>query len=150
MEVPNMRFMIIVKATEDSEAGVMPEEERFAEMAGYHEELLKAGALLDASGLHPSSNGWRIRYSGNERTVSDGPFAETKELIAGYTLIQAASREEALEWTQRFPNPAGRGKDAEIEVRQLIELDDFGPSESMERFRQLDAASHLESKGDPR
>ncbi len=97
-----MRFMIIVKATKNSEAGVMPEEKLIAEMAKYHEELAKAGALLDASGLQPSPKGWRIKYSGAKRTFVDGPFAETKELIAGYTLIQVKSREEAIEWTERF------------------------------------------------
>jgi len=132
-----MRFMIIVKATRDSEAGVMPEEKLIATMAKYHEELMKAGGLLDASGLKPSSKGWRIKYSGDKRTLIDGPFAETKELIAGYTLIQAKSREEAIEWTKRFPNPAGDGKEAEIEVRQLFELDDFGPSEAVSRFREM-------------
>jgi hypothetical protein len=130
-----MRFMIIVKATKDSEAGVMPEEKVFAEMVTYHEELKKAGALLDASGLQPSSKGWRIKYSGGKRTVIDGPFAETKELIAGYTLIQVKSKEEAMEWTKRFPNPDV--KDGEIEVRQLFELEDFGPSEAIERFREM-------------
>jgi hypothetical protein len=132
-----MRFMIIVKATKDSEAGVMPEEKLIAVMADYHEELAKAGALLDASGLQPSSKGWRIKYSGGKRTVVDGPFTEAKELIAGYTLIQAKSREEALEWARRFPNPAGEGVEAEIEVRQLFELDDFEPGEAVERFRDL-------------
>jgi hypothetical protein len=135
-----MRFMIIVKATKDSEAGARPEEKLFAQMAQYHEELVKAGALLDASGLQPSSKGWRVRYSGDKRTVVDGPFAEAKELIAGYTLIQVKSREEALEWARRFPNPAGDGKDAEIEVRQLFELEDFGPSPSVERMRDMGAA----------
>src|SRR5512143_1429376 len=132
-----MRFMIIVKATVDSEAGVMPEESLLAEMAAYHEELAKAGAVLDASGLQPSSKGWRIRYSGGKRTVIDGPFTEAKELIAGYTLIQVKSREEALEWTRRFPNPVGEGADAEIEVRQLFELEDFEPSAAVDRFRDL-------------
>ena len=132
-----MRFMIIVKATKDSETGAMPEEELIAAMATYHEELVKAGVLLDASGLQPSSKGWRIQYAGGKRTVIDGPFAETKELIAGYTLIQVKSREEALEWTKRFPNPAVDGKEAEIEVRQLFELEDFGPSEAVERFREM-------------
>ena len=137
-----MRFMILVKATQDSEAGAMPEEKLIATMAGYHEELAKAGALLDASGLQPSSKGWRMKYSCAQRTVTDGPFAETKELVAGYTLIQVKSRAEALEWAKRFPNPAGDGKEAEIEVRQLFELEDFGPSEAIERFRELDAAKH--------
>jgi hypothetical protein len=135
-----MRFMILVKATQDSEAGAMPEEKLIAAMAGYHEELAKAGALLDASGLQPSSKGWRMKYSSAQRTVTDGPFAETKELVAGYTLIQVKSRAEALEWAKRFPNPAGEGKEAEIEVRQLFELEDFEPSGAIERFRELDAA----------
>lgn len=132
-----MRFMIIVKATADSEAGVMPGENLMAEMAKYHEELQKAGVLLDGSGLQPSSKAWRIRYSGDKRTLVDGPFTETKELIAGYTLIQVKSREEALEWTRRFPNPAGDGKAGEIEVRQLFELEDFAPGEAVERFREI-------------
>jgi hypothetical protein len=130
--------MIIVKATKDSEAGVMPSEELIAVMATYHETLQKDGALLDASGLQPSAKGWRIKYSGGKRTVIDGPFAETKELIAGYTLIQTKSREEAIERTKRFPNPAVDGKEGEIEVRQLFELEDFGPSEAMERFRDME------------
>jgi hypothetical protein len=132
-----MRFMIIVKATKDSEAGVMPEEKLIAEMANYHEELQKAGVLLDASGLQPSSKGWRIKYSGGKRTFFDAPFIEAKELIAGYTLIQVKSKEEAIEWTRRFPNPAIGGKEGEIEVRQLFELEDFGPSEAVERFREM-------------
>ena len=130
-----MRFMIIVKATKDSEAGVMPEEKLIAAMATFHEELAKAGALLDASGLQPSSKAWRIKYSGGKRTMIDGPFTETKELVAGYTIIQVKSREEALEWTKRYPNPYL--KDGEIEVRQLFELDDFGPSDAMDRFRDM-------------
>lgn len=132
-----MRFMIIVKATKDSEAGVMPGERLLAEMAHYHEELKKAGVLVDGSGLQPSSKGWRITYSGENKQVTDGPFAETKELIAGYTLIDVKSREEALEWTKRFPNPAGDGKAGEIEVRRLFELEDFGASETIERFRDM-------------
>jgi hypothetical protein len=132
-----MRFMIIVKATKDSEAGAMPPENLLREMATYHEELKKAGMLLDGSGLKPSSTGWRIRYSGEKRTFVDGPFTETKELVAGYTLIRAKSREEAIEWTKRFPNPSIDGKEGEIEVRQLFELEDFGPSETIERFREI-------------
>jgi hypothetical protein len=132
-----MRFMVIVKASRKSEAGVMPEEKLFEEMATYHEELARAGALVDASGLHPSSKGWRIRYSGGKRTVTDGPFTEAKELVAGYTIIRTNSREEAIEWTKRFPNPAGDGAEGEIEVRQLFELEDFGPSEAVDRFREL-------------
>ena len=133
-----MRYMIIVKATKDSEAGTMPGEELLAAMAKFHEELAAAGVLLDGTGLQPSSKGWRIQYRGDKRTLTDGPFAETKELIAGYTLIQVASKAEAVEWTQRFPNPAGEGNDAEIEVRQLFELDDFEPGDAIDRFRELE------------
>ncbi len=134
-----MRFMITVKATKDTEAGAMPQESMFAAMATYHEELVKAGVLLDASGLQPSSKGWRVRYHGSKRSIVDGPFAETKELIAGYTMIQVKTREEALEWSRRFPNPVGEGVDAEIEVRQLFEMDDFEKSEATDRFRKLEA-----------
>jgi hypothetical protein len=132
-----MRFMIIVKASQESEAGVMPEQRVFDEMATYHEALHEAGALVDASGLHPTSKGWRITWSGGRRTVVDGPFAETKELIAGYTLIEVSSREEAMEWASRFPNPGNQ--DGEIEVRQLFELDDFEPNVAVDRFRALKA-----------
>lgn len=132
-----MRFMIIVKATAASEAGEMPEPSLIAAMSAYHEELAKAGVLLDATGLQPSSKGWRVRYSGGKRTVIDGPFAETKELIAGYTLIQVRSRDEAMEWARRFPAPFGEHADGEIEVRQLFELDDFEPGPEIERFRKL-------------
>jgi hypothetical protein len=122
-----MRFMIIVKATADSEAGRFPPnpEPLFAAMAGYHEELAKAGVLLDASGLQPSSKGWRVQYDGNKRTVVDGPFTESKELIAGYTLIQTRTRDEAIEWSRRFPNPVSEGAACHVEVRQLYELEDF-------------------------
>jgi hypothetical protein len=133
-----MRFMIIVKASKDMEAGIMPKDDKvFAAMTKYHEELHKAGALLDASGLQPSSKGWRIKYSGEKRTVIDGPFTEAKELVAGYTLIRAKSKEEAMEWARRFPNPAVDGTEGEIEVRPLYDLDELGPSESIERFRKL-------------
>lgn len=135
-----MRFMIVVKASEASEAGVMPTEEELAEMGGFHEELAKAGVLLDATGLKPTSAGWRVRYSGDKRTVIDGPFAETKELIAGYTLIEVKSREEALEWSRRYPNPSS-GKDCEIEVRQLYQLEDFEDGPAVERFRELERAN---------
>ncbi|MGH8528677.1 MAG: YciI family protein [Nevskiales bacterium] len=135
-----MRFMIVIKATQDSEAGVMPPEKLIAEMATYHEELAKAGVLLDASGLQASAKGWRIKYDGARRSVIDGPFTESKELIAGYTMIQVKSKAEALEWSRRFPNPAMDGKVAEIEVRQLFELEDFGPSEATERFREMGVA----------
>lgn len=116
-----MRFMIIVKATPDTEAGVMPAQSMFDAMTAYNQELARAGVLLDANGLRPSRDGWRIRYDEGRRTVTDGPFADTKELVAGYTLIQVRSREEAMEWSRRFPNPHGEFADAEIEVRQLYE-----------------------------
>jgi hypothetical protein len=137
-----MRFMIIVKATPDSEAGRWPEDsdKLFEAMRIYHEELAQAGALLDASGLQPSSRGWRIRYEGGKRRVIDGPFAEAKELIAGYTLIQVRSREEALEWSRRFPNPVGLDAPAEIEVRQLYEMEDFegiAPASEIEKFQKM-------------
>ena len=134
-----MRFMIIVKASPDSEAGVMPEEPLLAEMADYHEALAKAGVLLDGAGLQPSAKGWRVRWRGTATQVIEGPFAETNGLIAGYTLIQVRSREEAMEWARRFPAPMGPGQDAEIEVRQLFEMDDFAPGAAIDRFRELDA-----------
>lgn len=132
-----MRFMIIVKATKESETGAMPEAELISEMVDYHEELAKAGVMLDGSGLHPSSKGWRIKYDDDKRTVIDGPFTETKELIAGYTMIKVDSEKEAGEWAMRFPNPAGRGKPAEIEVRRLFEPEEFEPSEGIARFEKL-------------
>src|SRR5574340_250925 len=137
-----MRYMIIVKATSETEAETIPvkaDPGLLAEMADYHEQLMKAGVLLDGSGLKPSSQGWRIRYDGATRTVVDGPFAETKELIAGYTLIQVKSREEALAWTKRFPNP--HLTEGEIEVRQLFELEDFEPNAAIERFRNMEVGS---------
>jgi hypothetical protein len=139
-----MRYMIIVKATPDSEAGRFPPEpeltQMLAEMARYHEELHKAGVLLDGSGLKPSSKGWRVSYGSADPVISDGPFAETKELIAGYTLIQVKSREEAVQWSRRFPNPAGRGKPAQIEVRELYEIEEIAREPAMsERFRKLEA-----------
>jgi hypothetical protein len=133
-----MRFMMIVKATKDTEKGVMPTDKLVNEMQKYHEELHKAGVLLDASGLKPSKSGWRVKYSGPKRTLIDGPFAEAKELIAGYTLIQVKSREEAMEWARRFPNPAVDGGEAEIEVRPLYELEDFGDSEGIQRLREME------------
>jgi hypothetical protein len=132
-----MRFMIIVKGNKDTEAGVMPEEKLFAEMADYHEELAKAGVLIDGSGLKPTSKGARVKFSGSQRTWIDGPFTESKEVIAGYTLIQVKSREEGLQWARRFPNPAVDGKDGEIEIRELYELEDFQPSGTIERFREI-------------
>jgi hypothetical protein len=117
-----MRFMVLVKASPESEAGVMPSEELLAEMGKFNEELVKAGVMLAGEGLHPTSKGARIRFSGDERTVIDGPFAETKELLAGYWLIQARDRDEAIEWMKRAPFDGG----AEIEVRPVFEEDDFG------------------------
>jgi len=134
-----MRFMIIVKATPESERGEMPTAPLMAAMARYHEELAQAGVLLDASGLQRTALGWRVRYGAGGRSVIDGPFTETKELIAGYTLIQVRTREEALEWTRRFPNPRGEGLEAEIEVRQLFEMEDFAGVEGVEAFRDLEA-----------
>lgn len=140
-----MRYMIMVKATKDTEAGKFPPEPEltklFTAMAVYHEELTKAGVLLDASGLQPSSKGFKVKYSGAKRTVIDGPFAEAKELVAGYTLIQVKSHEEAVEWARRFPNPIGEGQDAEIEVRRLYELDDFEPNPGLEKFREMEEAA---------
>lgn len=121
-----MRFMIIVKATTESEAGVMPTEQLLTDMGKYNEELVHAGVLLAGDGLHPSSKGVRVKFSADRRTVVDGPFAETKELIAGYWIWQCKSREEAIEWVKRCPNPAGDGKEAEIEIRQIFEAEDFG------------------------
>jgi hypothetical protein len=132
-----MRFMIMVRAIKDTEADVTPDESLIAEMVTYHEELAKAGALVDASGLQPSSKGWRIRYSGKERCVVDGPYTEAKELIAGYTLIEAKPREEALEWTKRFPNPFPNGQESEIEVRSIKSLEELGDGEAVQRFRHL-------------
>ncbi|TBN40314.1 YciI family protein [Pseudomonas sp. BGI-2] len=119
-----MRFMIIVKASQESEAGVMPSEELMAAMGNYNEELTKAGILIDCDGLHPSSKGARVRFSGEKRTVIDGPFAETKELIAGFWLWEVKSKEEAIEWVKRCPNPMP-GTDAEIEIRPIYSAEDF-------------------------
>lgn len=134
-----MRFMIIVKSHPDFEAATTPDPDPavLAEMGRYHEELAAAGVLLDGNGLHPSRNGWRIQYGADGARVVDGPFAETKELIAGYTLIQVASREEALAWSRRFPNPVGAGREAVVEVRQLFELEDFTPGEDIERMKRI-------------
>lgn len=132
-----MRYMIIVKATKDSEAGVLPPADMLEKMAAYHGELAKAGVLVDGSGLQATSKGWRIRHRGAARTVVDGPFAETKELIAGFTIINVKSRAEAVEWTRKFPNPTLDGADCEIEVRQMFELEDFGEGEALDRFREL-------------
>ena len=119
-----MRFMLIVRATKESEAGVLPSEELLTAMGKYNEELVKAGILLAAEGLHPSSRGARVRFSGNQRTVIDGPFTETKELIAGFWLIQVKSLEEAIEWVKRCPHPMNETSD--IEIRRVFEAEDFG------------------------
>ncbi len=139
-----MRFMIIVKATKDSEAGVMPSEKLLAEMGKFNEELAKAGVLLAGEGLQPSSKGARVKFSGSNRTVIDGPFAETKELIAGFWLWKVKSKEEAIDWVKRCPNP--HNEDSDIEIRQVFEADDFGAEftpelrEQEERIRaQVDA-----------
>ena len=120
-----MRFMVIVKANEDSEAGVPPDEKILTEMGNYNEELVKAGVMLAGEGLHPTSKGKRVRFTGTKRTVIDGPFAETKELIAGFWLMQAKSMEEVVEWVERAPNPFP-GKESELEIRQVYEAEDFG------------------------
>jgi len=133
-----MRFLIMVKGNKETEAGKMPEDKLIATMATYHEELARAGVLLDASGLQPTSKGWRVRYARGRRKVVDGPFTESKELIAGYTLIQVKSREEAREWAKRFPAPFGEGAEGEIEVRQLFEIHDFEPSDAVERLGQTE------------
>ena len=139
-----MRFMVIVKASKDSEAGVMPSQKLLAEMSKYNEELVTAGVLLAGEGLQPSSKGARVKISGNKRTVIDGPFAETKELIAGFWLFEVKSKEEAIEWVKRCPNPLEG--DSEIEIRQLFEAEDFGAEftpelrEAEERMRAQVAA----------
>src|SRR5512138_739432 len=120
-----MRFMVIVKADRNSEAGVLPDQKLLAEMGRYNEELARAGVLLAGEGLHPSSRGARVKFSGDKRIVRDGPFAETKELVAGFWLIQVKSKEEAIEWVKRAPNPFP-GTEAEVEIRQVFEADDFG------------------------
>jgi hypothetical protein len=135
-----MRFMVIVKASPESEAGEMPKEEMLAAMGAYNEQLAKAGVMLAGEGLHPSSRGARVKFSGSDRTVVDGPFAETKELIAGYWLFETKSLEECIEWVKRCPNPMEG--DSEIEIRQVFEADDFGEEftpelrEQEERIRQ--------------
>lgn len=133
-----MRFMIIRKADTQTEAEPtpLPSEALLAAMGKYNEQLVRAGAMLDGAGLRPSRQGARVKFSGGKPTVIDGPFAEAKELIAGYTLIQAKSREEAIEWVKRWPPLDGDGE-VELEIRQLYELEDFGPSEAIDRMREL-------------
>ena len=127
-----MRFMMIVKASKESEAGVMPSEKTLADMAKYNEELVKAGVMLDGTGLKPSSQGARIKYSGAKRTVIDGPFSETKELVAGFWIIQVKSKEEAIEWAKRVPF-----EDGEVELRPFFELEDFAPGPAIEHHRRV-------------
>jgi len=130
-----MRFMVFVKASKDSEANKMPSEELLAAMAKFNEEMVKAGVMLDGNGLKPSAEGARVRFSGDKRTVIDGPFAETKELVAGYWILQCASLAEAIEWIKRCPNP--HAEEGEIEIRPMFELEDFGESPAVEHHRRL-------------
>jgi len=139
-----MRFMVIVKATKDSEAGVMPSEQLLTEMGKYNEELVKAGVMLAGEGLHPSSKGVRVHFAGKNRTVVDGPFAETKELIAGFWLFQCRSLEECIEWVKRCPNPMNEASD--IEIRQVFEAEDFGAELTPELREQEDRIRELAEK----
>jgi hypothetical protein len=132
-----MRFLMIVKASKESESGIMPSEELLAAMGRYNEELVKAGVLLDAVGLRASSHGVRVKFAGGKRTVTDGPFTETKDLIAGFWMIQVKSKEEAIEWAKRSPNPHP-GQESEIELRQVFELEDFGASGAVEHHREVE------------
>ena len=141
-----MRVMVIVKATKESEAGALPDEKLFAAMGKYNEELAKAGVMLAGEGLHPSSKGARVRFSGTKRTVVDGPFAETKELVAGFWLWQVKSLDEAIEWVKRCPNPMP-GTDAEIEIRQVFEASDFGEAFTPElRAQEQKVRDTIESR----
>ena len=141
-----MRFMVIVKANKDSEAGVLPDEKILTEMGAFNEELVKAGVMLGGEGLHPSSKGARVRFNGSERTVTDGPFSETKELIAGFWLWDVRSMDEAIEWVKRCPNPMEG--ESEIEIRQVFEADDFGDEltpELREKDRELRARTQADA-----
>ena len=141
-----MRFMVIVKATKDSEAGVLPNEQLLTDMGKYNEELVKAGIMLAGEGLHPSSNGARVRFSGDKRTVVDGPFTETKELIAGFWLWQVRSMEEAVEWVKRCPQPMP--EDSDIEIRPVFEMEDFGEAMTPElREQEARQRAELEARG---
>ena len=130
-----MRFMVLVKATKNSEAGILPGEQLLAEMGNYNEELIKAGIMQAGEGLQPSSKGARVRFAGDQRTVIDGPFAETKELVAGFWIWQCKSKEEAIQWLKRCPNPMP-GEVSEIEIRQIFEAEDFGPAMTPELLEQ--------------
>ncbi|MFD7657128.1 YciI family protein [Actinosynnema sp. NPDC059797] len=142
-----MRFMVIVKATAETEAGAMPSEAELVEMAAFNEELVKAGVLLAGEGLHPSSKGARVYFSGDRRTVVDGPFTETKELIAGFWLLEVKSLEEAVEWVKRVPNPTG--SESQIEIRQVFSSEDFenAPQELIDRENELRAELGERAKG---
>jgi hypothetical protein len=138
-----MRFMVMVKATKNSEAGILPKEELLADMGRFNEELVKAGVMLAGEGLHPSKKGARVKFSGGKRTVVDGPFAETKELVAGFWLWQCKSMEEAIEWVRRCPDPMP-GEESEIEIRQVFEAEDFG-AEFTPELREQEARLRAES-----
>jgi len=140
-----MKVMVIIKATKDSEAGVMPSEKLLTEMGNFNEELVRAGVMLAGEGLHPSSKGARVRFSGGKRIVTDGPFAETKELIAGYWVWQVKSMEEAIEWVKRCPNP--HNEDGDVEIRQVFEMDDFGPEFTPELREQEERVRAQTAKG---
>jgi hypothetical protein len=137
-----MRFMMMIKADKNTEAGVLPEEKLLAAMGNFNEQMVKAGVMLAGEGLQPSSKGARVKFSGGKRTVIDGPFTETKELVAGFWMIQVKSKEEAIEWAKKCPDPLGEGMEAEIEIRQVFEAEDFGPEftpelrEAEERMRE--------------
>ncbi|MBW3555288.1 MAG: YciI family protein [Gemmatimonadetes bacterium] len=136
-----MRFMMIVKGSEETEAGAMPTDAQLAEMGRFREELARAGVLLDASGLKPTSSGWKVKYDRDGRSIVDGPFTETKELVAGYTLIEVKTREEAIEWSRRFPCAGVDGVTGEIEVRELFEPDDFERGPGVAQLRELQLPS---------
>ncbi len=143
-----MRFMVMIRATKDTEAGMLPSQELLTEMGKFNEELVKAGVLLAGEGLHPSSKGARVRFSGDKRTVVDGPFAETKELIAGFWLWQVKSKEEAITWVKRCPNPTCA--EGEIEIRQVFEAEDFGPALTPELRQQEERLrARAEQQGKP-
>jgi hypothetical protein len=133
-----MRFMMIVKANKDSEAGKLPSPEMIETMNKYNEELIKAGVMVDGVGLHSSAKGARIQFSGNKKTVIDGPFAETKELIAGFWIIKVNSKQEAIDWALKAPNPHGEGAETNIELRQFFEMEEFGESEAVDKARDLE------------
>lgn len=143
-----MKFMVLVKATADSEAGIMPSEQMFAEMGKYNEELVKAGVMQAGEGLHPSSKGARVRFSGKNRTVIDGPFSETKELVAGFWIWQCASLQEAIDWVKRCPNPMPG--DSEIEIRQIFTAEDFGDALTPELREQEERLRAQVEKSKPR